>query len=280
MIRLNIVTIVKDDNYSLELTIKSALNLAICVPKIYFVHYIQDGSLNNYKEKYFLRLKNKPRGNYKIIYSRARDSGIYDAMNKVNNKFQSGDLIIYMNAGDIFYNKINYDKFFYAIKDFNERSETICFFRSLNIYKNIYYFMPPKSIKNTDNFIAWVKNYSPVHQSIIFKFSDLYPLHYDNSFRIQADQALIYKILNNFSKPVFYNFQISNFSLGGYSGNYRSLKKVICQFREQILIMKMRGQKKFYFRTFIIFAIKYGLHNLLKDNFFIFHARINKFFKS
>ena len=106
---LNIVTVVKNDYVSLDLTIHSIFFLAHKLPKVRFLHHIQDGG--NVDQKKFLTsipIKIKSKSNYKIIYSQSLDSGIFDAMNKVALKFSVGDLVLFMNAGDTFSKKINH----------------------------------------------------------------------------------------------------------------------------------------------------------------------------
>ena len=279
MIVLNIVTVVKDDIYSLELTIKSTLNLALSIPQIYFIHHVQDGS--SYDKTYFPKLRKVNKRNYKLIHLRAKDSGIFDAMNKASNQFKSGDLVIYMNAGDTFFEGINRNRFLCAIQNFRKRSETISFFRAKNHYKNIEYFMPPKYIRSTKKFISWAKYHTPVHQAVIFKCANLYKLSYPSSYKIQADSYLIYNILANFSKPIFYDIQISNFSLGGYSGNYKNFKKVSLQIYDQLRIMKLREQSLlFIFLTILLLIVKYIFHTLFGDSFIELHARVNKALKN
>jgi len=279
---LNIVTVVKNDHASLELTINSVFSLAQKLPKVNFLHHIQDGG-NADQKIFFMSIIKKMhvRLNFKIMYSQSLDAGIFDAMNKAASKFNIGDLVLFMNAGDTFSENINFEKLLFAIRDFKNRKETICFFRSMNYYRDTVYFMPPKNIKSTVKFKPWLEKNTPVHQAVIFKCCDLYELKYCNSFKIQADSYLIFNILTNFSKPVFYDIDFCDFNLGGYSGNYKSFKKVCTHLREQLTLMSLKKQSMYLmFLTALIFFSKYLLHNLLKENFIYLHAKVNQLFKN
>jgi hypothetical protein len=279
---LNIVTVVKNDYVSLSLTINSIFSLAQKLPKVKFFHHIQDGG-NADQKKFFTCILSKirPISNLKIIYSQCPDSGIFDAMNKVTIKFTVGDLVLFMNAGDTFSKKINFKMLLFAIRDFKNRKETICFFRSKNYYNDIFYFMPPKNIKSTLKFKDWLQSHTPVHQAVIFKCSDLYPLKYSNLFKIQADSFLIFSILTKFSEPIFYDIDFCDFNLGGYSGDYKSFRKVTIHLREQLRLMSLRKQSTYLmFLTTLIFFVKYFLHNLFKEKFIYLHARVNQLIKN
>lgn len=279
---LNIVTVVKNDRKSLELTIKSAFVLALNLPEVRFLHFIQDGGNSTHNHSFFLKaLKKKNKSNYKIIHCKSLDAGIFDAMNKVTSKFKNGDLVLFLNAGDTFCENFNFKKFLYAIKNFKNRTETICFFRSKNVYKNTSYFMPPKSIRSTKSFQKWIMSNTPVHQSVIFKVCNKYQLKYSLDFQIQSDSFLIYTILKNYSKPIFYNFELCKFELGGLSGNYLNFKKTFLQIKEQIKIMKLRGQAfEAITLTFVLMITKFLLHNLFRKYFTFIHAKINRLIKN
>ena len=88
---LNIVTVVKNDHASLELTINSVFSLAQKLPKVNFLHHIQDGG-NADQKIFFMSIIKKMhvRLNFKIMYSHSLDAGIFDAMNKAAIKFNVG----------------------------------------------------------------------------------------------------------------------------------------------------------------------------------------------
>ena len=87
--------------------------------------------------------------------------------------------------------------------------------------------------------------------------------------------------MTNFSKPVFYDIDFCDFNLGGYSGNYKSFKKVCTHLREQLTLMSLKKQSMYLmFLTVLIFFSKYLLHNLFKENFIYLHAKVNQLFKN
>ena len=98
---------------------------------------------------------------------------------------------------------------------------------------------------------------------------------------IQSDSFLIYTILKYYSKPIFYNLELCKFQLGGLSGNYLNFNKTFLQLKEQIKIMKLRGQGfEAIAVTSVLMGIKFLLHNLLGKYFTFIHAKINCLIKS
>jgi hypothetical protein len=281
-INLNIVTVTKNDYQSLKKTINSVEYIANKNPNINFFHYIQDGeskdNTKNYIKKYIYY---KNYSNYVLFFNSCKDRGIFDAMNIASKNFKENDLILYLNAGDELSNEINGVLFLNYLSDFLTRKETIGFFRSKNIYKNTSYFMPPINITNTKFFKKWIVSHTPVHQSIIFKVSNQYQLKYSLDFQIQSDSFLIYTILKKYSKPIFYNLELCKFELGGLSGNYLNFNKTSLQLKEQIKIMKLRGQGfEAITLTFVLMIIKFLLHSLFGKHFPFIHAKINRLIKN
>jgi len=281
-INLNIVTVTKDDSESLKKTINSVLYIANCNPNINFLHHIQDGNSKDNTKSYINKFKRyKKSSNYLLFFRSCKDRGIFDAMNIASKNFKNNDLIIYLNAGDELSNHINVMLFSNYLHDFLKRKETLAFFRSKNVYKNTSYFMPPNNIMSTKAFQEWIMSHTPVHQSIIFKVSNKYQLKYSLDFQIQSDSFLIYTILKKYSKPIFYNLELCKFELGGLSGNYLNFNKTSLQLKEQIKIMKLRGQGfEAITLTFVLMIIKFLLHNLFGKHFPFIHAKINRLIKN
>ena len=281
-INLNIVTVTRNDCESLKKTMNSIIHFARKNKKINIFHYIQDGDSKDNTKNFITKCDyDRIYSNYFLIFNSSKDNGIFDAMNLASKRFKRDDLVMYLNSGDELSNKINSTFFNSCLIDFFKRNKTLAFFRSKNIYKNTSYFMPPKSVKDTESFKKWIFSNTPVHQSVIFKVTDKYPLEYSLDFLIQSDSYLIYTILKKHSKPVFYDIELCKFELGGFSGNYFSFTKMLQQTKEQIQIMKLRGQgfAPIAF-TCILMGIKFFLHNLLGNYFVKIHAKINRLIKN
>lgn len=282
MATLNIITVVRNDPLGIQRTIYSLLNLAKRVPHLHFFHHIQDGNSNDHTKSSAFEILNKNKlKNYKFRFKSEKDIGIYDAMNKAAKKFKVGDLVVFMNAGDEFSEKIDTKKFVVALENFISRKESIAFFRSKNIFGQHAYFMPPLYIQSTSSFRGWVRSHTPVHQAIIFKIDKKYALDFPLDFYIQSDTYLIYTILKKYSNPVFYDLELCKFELGGLSGDYRSFSKVLLQTKEQIKIMRLRGEGVFKITLISgVLLIKFILHSLLGSKFTWLHIKINQIIKN
>ncbi len=94
-IKISIVTICKNAKLIIEKTLKSVVSQSFDN----YEYIIQDGLSNDNT----LEIVKKYQRNNMYIYSE-KDEGIYDAMNKAVTHCK-GEWIIFMNAGDIFYNE-------------------------------------------------------------------------------------------------------------------------------------------------------------------------------
>lgn len=112
------------------------------------------------------------------------DHGIYDAMNK-GIGLASGDWIIFMNAGDVFYNNEVVSKL--AGKEFNPNTGIIYGDVELDFGK------PGKIIKSFAKFNTKDVVTELCHQSVMTNAKILKQIKYDTSFKIMAD-------LNSFRK--------------------------------------------------------------------------------
>jgi len=96
--KLAILTVTRNDACGLEKTIKSVVQQDLAC----FVHYIQDASSHDYSQSYLEYTKRYISSGGQVFYSRGRDGGIYDAMNKMCKKVRE-EYILFLNSGDCFH---------------------------------------------------------------------------------------------------------------------------------------------------------------------------------
>jgi hypothetical protein len=203
------------------------------------------------------------------------------ATERATENFEDDDLILYLNAGDVINREFLSASLNEILMNFKKSNSIIACFRSKNIIDDITYFMPPLSIRDNLTFQNWIKKNTPVHQAMIFKFKNRYPIHYALCFQNQADSLLFFYLIRYFGNCMFYDYTICDFELGGNSGNYRSIRKVINQFYEQFFLILLRQQSVGYiFLYIVIFASKYIIHNIFGDYFIKMHATINRLLRN
>ena len=280
---LNVVTVVRNDQKGLEKTLKSLIYLSKKLQKLNVNLRIQDG-LSNDKTvsfaKEFLQKNESKNLTYQIISE--DDEGIFDAMNRASGFLKQDDIVLYLNAGDSISYDLNPDFFFESLSFFSKSSSKLCAFRSRNYFSNVSYFMPGKTINDSSAFNKWIVNNTPVHQAVIFKFDNKFPIFYSTDFKIQSDSIFIYEYINKFGKPIFFNATLCDFELGGLSNSYKSLSKVLNQINEQNLVSRLRGESIFFISIRnISLLLKYFLHNFFGRYYYFIHALIkSKFIKN
>ena len=175
-----------------------------------FEYIIVDGmSIDNSIELY-----DSWSSNPKFKYFVEKDEGIYDAMNKgVRNS--NGDYIIFMNAGDTFYN--------------NNSIETVMSQPAIVDYDIIYgdYYVHNARRRNgyrkAKKIVTLWKGMPTSHQAMIFKRKSLIPVFYDTNSGLAADhKLLIEKYIAGEKFLMLHNITIANYSGGGVSDCKRS----------------------------------------------------------
>lgn len=146
------------------------------------------------------------------------DKGIYDAMNK-GIDMSTGDWIIFMNAGDLFYNQTIIEKLCDKLYD-----------PSVGIvYGDVEldFGKPGKLLRSLQSFKEEDVTFELCHQGLMTRADILKKVKYDTSFRIMAD-------LNSFKqiRSMGYRFEyipitFATFQLGGISSSkpFLSLKE-------------------------------------------------------
>jgi glycosyltransferase involved in cell wall biosynthesis len=156
-------------------------------------------------------LKNVPISE-KIALRIDDDKGIYDAMNQAVS-MAKGDYVIFMNAGDRFYDNDVLQKV----------SDVIDANPGRGIYYGDTYFRPSKSVVSMPSKITpgICYRHIPCHQSCVFARSLYEGGGFDLEYKIRADYEFFLR--NYFVKkinPCYLNTVIADYEGGGYSATH------------------------------------------------------------
>jgi glycosyltransferase involved in cell wall biosynthesis len=195
---------------------------------------IVDGNSTDGTKKLIKKMKK----NFKKIIIE-NDNGIYDAMNK-GSKLASGDWIIFLNSGDIFYNKKTLSDIFnkYILKNVD-----IIYGNTLIQNNNINYIVKGSAFTKKTLFMPFCHQSTIVRSNILktFKFSQKYKYSSDFNFFIKC----FYNNKNFYNS----NLIISKVVANGFSDKNR--QKV---YNENIQILKNFNYN--YFLILHIFILK------------------------
>ena len=239
--QITIVTICYNVKEELEKTIQSVQN-QIC--KSYEFIIVDGGSTDG-----TLEVINKYSSCVTKWISEA-DNGIYDAMNK-GIDLASGDWIIFMNAGDVFYDTE-------VIQQLAERNY------SSNV--GIVYGDVELDFGRAGKLIKCFKKFSKddvvlemCHQGVMTRSDILKRIHYDTSFRIMADLNSFNTIYNlgyilEYIPITFSTFEVT----GGISSN-----KPLLSFKELCRIKSIKKDSFEYKTLYIRAIIRYLLQRLI-----------------
>lgn len=204
---ISVVTIVYNGVNEIEKTIKSVISQSF----VNIEYIIIDGGSNDGTLKII-----KDYEEYLSNWVSEKDEGIYDAMNKGNEK-ANGDYVIFLNSGDIFSDDDVIDSIFKNINGeiFSLVTGTTRIFynnRDLGIDSTL-----PKDRGNLDSV-------SFSHQATFINKSIYKQISYNTIFSISADKEYWYRVkkTKNFSVK-FCDMNISSFELGGVSNNHKNV---------------------------------------------------------
>jgi hypothetical protein len=262
--KLVIVTVVLNDINGLKKTIDSLK--CISDDKIRS-HFIFDGGSSDGTDQFLSEYKsNQNNSGYSIDYVVEKDKGIFDAMNKSHRylrlvEHNSSDYIWYLNAGDL---AIDFN-----FPDSNLDSYNLLFFNCEVFFPIFNRKINRPGLITNDQFKKWIKIDTPVHQAVLFSCRIIDLLNFDLFFKHQADSKLIYELL--FSHDFYFVEQsICLFEYGGNSSNYKKMRKCLEQLSEQIFIIVVFRNAKWFqiLKTYFIFLIKYIFTNIFGVSIF------------
>lgn len=195
----------------------------------------KDGTLDIIKkyEKYYSKLVSEP------------DKGIFDAMNKGLN-YASGDWVIFMNAGDCFYDKKVLSKIFEQ-KDYKGK---------IIIYGNTQYLRKTSNdieIANEPQYIY--RNMPTSHQSFFIRLSDAKEIEFDTRLKFAADYKMIYSLYKKYGVKYIEHINVVVSKYEAYQGLTMQQPNEV--FHETLKIRvwsidKFFGYIKYYIKKYLL----------------------------
>lgn len=195
--KFSIITVCLNAGDDLNLTINSILEQTFNDFEIIIKDaFSKDGSIETIPKDKRIR----------VIQS--KDNGIYDAMNQGIENSQ-GDYLIFMNAGDLFYDNS-------VLEHLNiEISKSQC-----EIYYGKNYCSDLKSFGNCPPYIDKYFCYRSMicHQSMVYRRDVIQNRKYDTEYKVAADKEwLIYALVKKEIKPRFVPIVIAEYKGQGFS---------------------------------------------------------------
>lgn len=238
--KISIVTICFNCEAVIENTIRSVLNQTY--DKMEYI--IIDGASKDAT----MEIVNRYKENIDYISSEP-DKGIYDAMNK-GLRACTGDYVIFMNAGDSFYNKTVLERFIPKI----EKDTIVAHGDTMSIGEHLKYQSKPVPLE-------MMKTRMVVRHQATFTRLDYHKTHpFDTSFRSSGDYDFFYKA--HFRDGVKFQYIplcVANFDVSGTSN-----VKFRCSYRENLRIWGKEHDWLFRFKQelkFLSWDIKRWIKN-------------------
>lgn len=197
--KITIITVVYNNVTDIEQTILSVLNqVNTTIEYIIIDGCSTDGTLEVIK-KYESKL---------AFWISEPDNGIYDAMNKGIN-LATGDYIIFMNAGDNFFNSDVLNE----LNKYFKKNYDLIYGDVLVKYAGFHKRINSKSLNNLYKGMVFS------HQSLVTKTSLLKKTNFNNEYFMAADYDFILKCYNDGKSFINTNNIIASICLGGVSDN-------------------------------------------------------------
>lgn len=155
--------------------------------------------------------------NSKIKIIRKKDSGIYDAMNQAIAEC-SGEYVIFMNAGDCFFNEKVLEL---ANQEMLKKNGYIYYGKSYNAQAKMFDKCPPM----IDKYFCFRSMIC--HQATIYKASLIKKRMYDVTYKISADREwLMYAVIKENVHPVYIPVNVALFQGGGLSCSRKGIERL------------------------------------------------------
>lgn len=217
---VTIITVTLNNKTGLKKTLDSVLKQKYNNIELIIV----DGKSEDGSEEYIKTNKNLIENKLKrFMYIYEKDNGIYDAMNK-GIKASMGDWIIFMNAGDTFFDEEVISKIFEDDSIFKE-ADIIYGKTNLIANEKLEMISKPKRLQNI--------NYGMIfaHQSVFVRAQLLKNNLFSNSYKICSDYDFFLHMYQKKRKFKEIGLIISNFEETGVSSknklkSYRETKEI------------------------------------------------------
>ena len=200
MNKISIITVTYNNGIGLEKTIKSVIVQKKLLADLEYI-IIDGASTDNTCEIA------KQYNEYIDVFISEKDSGIFNAMNK-GFKIATGCSILFLNAGDYFYKDFN-------LKIFQEKyplDEKTVFTYTIQTFEDMSFIRPSRRKQ-----ILAYADFG--HQGVFATIEDCKDNHYDERFRISADNIWQEKIWKKNNYIIAEEIS-SIFSIGGISSNF------------------------------------------------------------
>lgn len=249
---LTVVTVVYNNVELIRSTIENVIN-----KKCNFVEYIvvdggsDDGTVDIIKE-YDSKID---------VWVSEADKGLYDAMNKAV-KLSSSESIIFINAGDLFSSRFQFDD----VICYGALDKTVFYSDCFVNFDNVYLL---NSVADSKNF--WWKKTTPCHQAIFIPRLFLKNNPFSLELKVYSDALVMRKALSSFSL-IKIDYPISIFLIGGLSSVSPSLREYISKYREYCIVY----DKNESFYEIFKWTIHYFLKKLIGLNNYIYLTRSRK----
>lgn len=196
MIKFSIITVCLNAGQDLIDTVENTLNQSYDNFEIIVKDgFSKDGSIEKLPH------------NDKIKLFQKKDSGIYDAMNQAIEE-ATGDYLIFMNAGDRFYEKSTLDK---VSNEIQQKRGDLYYGHCYNQRFNTVDTVPPKL---TEYFCY---RSMICHQATVYSASMLKQRGYDISYKVSADrERMLFAVLNEKKICIYIPVVIANFKSEGF----------------------------------------------------------------
>lgn len=196
MIKFSIITVCLNAGNDLLETVMSTLNQSYDLFELIVKDgYSKDGSINKLPHDNRIRIVQE------------RDSGIYDAMNQGIEAAQ-GDYMIFMNAGDKFYDSDVLKKISNGIKQSpGDLYYGRCYNQKLDVIDPA-----PKRLTKYFCYRSMI-----CHQAMVYKTSILKNRGYDITYTVSADrERMLYAVIKENVKSVYLPVVVVTFQGGGF----------------------------------------------------------------
>jgi len=250
---ITIITVVYNNVFSIEETIKSVINQSY--NNIEYI--IIDGGSNDGTVEIIKKYADK------IDYwSSEKDFGLYYAMNR-GLEIATGDWINYMNSGDCFSENVVIEKIF---KD--SKTDAGVIYGNVNFNFDGIHHVYVKA--NSLNYL-W-KGMQFVHQASFVSTKIMKKFPFDTNYKLIADYKSLYLIYLSDVKFKYVDMAICDFLAGGLSDN--NPKSIIeCQ----KLIFPIHNNLKvriYYYYRYVQCTIRYNLAKIIGQ---LFYAKLRVF---
>ncbi len=237
--KISVITVCFNARDCIEQTINSVLSQTYKNIEYVIIDGASTDSTLDIIEKY--------RDNIQVLVSE-EDGGIFYAMNKGINR-ATGDLLIFINAGDSFYSPETLEQ---AVSLINKPDAKL-FYGDINVIEeNGIHWV--KTFRNTDK-ITLTSN-CLCHQATLYRRELFEKIGgYDEKYPICADHELNLRALIKYKlKAQYIPIVVCNFTMGGYSTSRKNIKNTSRQVHE--IALKHYGKFRFKLLRLILMTLR------------------------